>query len=153
MNIRKLNEANIENLNYNPEASEYSGCSYHYEGFSIIQREAKTTPKKIGQFVTLWKRNVRGETCPLDINDEFDFVIIICEYEDSIGHFLFPKEILAQKGCISSKKLNGKRGFRVYPIWDSPTSKQAMTSQRWQLKYFRQTVDVDKLGIEYADTL
>ncbi len=140
MNLKELNEASAKYLVYNPEAKEYNGCSYQLGSLSIIQREAKTTPQKVGQFVTLWKRNPKGETCPLEISDRFDYVVIICETQEQIGHFLFPKEVLAEKGHIRSKRSNGKRGFRVYPAWDNPTSKQAKATQSWQLQYFSKTI-------------
>ena len=35
--------------------------------------------------------------------------------------------------------------IRVYPIWDKPTSKQAMETQKWQLEYFVETNDANNL--------
>ena len=44
------------------ESTEYNACSYTVNGQKIIERTAKITPKKIGQFVTCWKRNIDGIT-------------------------------------------------------------------------------------------
>lgn len=120
------------------EASEYEGCEYILDEKKFIHRKAKITPKKIGQFVTLWKRDNRGATCPYHEDDLIDFVVIICEKGDSIGHFLFPKNILVERKIISSKN-EGKRGFRVYPTWDKPENKQAIQTQKWQITYFKTT--------------
>lgn len=125
-------------LNYikHYEAKEYLGCSYSLNGFKIIERTAKTTPKKIGQFVTCWKRNSNGITEPYKDSDEFDFFYIKTIAKEKLGVFKFPKEILIKHGILSTEKKEGKRGFRVYSIWDLHTSKQAIRTQQWQLKYF-----------------
>ncbi|WP_414839153.1 MepB family protein [Carnobacterium sp. TMP28] len=39
-------------------------------------------------------------------------------------------------------------GIRVYPIWDNPTSKQALKTKLWQLPYF---VDMSKLDNQSMD--
>jgi hypothetical protein len=43
---------------------------------------------------------------------------------------------LIKKGIISAAKKKGKRGFRVYPIWDETKNKQAQKTQKWQLDFF-----------------
>ena len=53
-----------------------------------------------------------------------------------LGQFVFPKKELISKGIISTSIKVGKRGFRVYPVWDKPLNKQAIKTQDWQLKYF-----------------
>lgn len=136
--IQKINRGRLYKYRNHTEANEYGGCEFWLEGLRYIQRTAKVTPKKTGQFVTLWKRNSIGVTSPLDIKDNFYYVVIICFQNKKIGRFLFPKNILAQKKILSSSitEVEGKRGFRVYPNWDIPTSKQAIETQRWQLAYF-----------------
>ncbi len=60
---------------------------------------------------------------------------------------MFPKAVLLEKGIISNNNISGKRGIRVYPPWDIPTSKQAEKSQLWQTKYFysinKESFDID----------
>lgn len=128
----------IQNLKFHDEAAEYEGCEYTLGRHKFIQRTAKVTPKKDGQFVTLWKRNRQGITAPFTESDDFDFVAILCHKGSKSGCFLFPKDILSEKGIlqISGKKASGKRGFRVYPTWDKPTNKQALNTQKWQQEYF-----------------
>ena len=131
-------EINLLKYKEHTEANEYGGCEYQLKGKKYIERTSKNTPKKIGQFVTLWKRNRQGVTIPFDMKDDFDFVMILCFKDKNEGRFLFPKNILHQKGVLSDKmnKKSGKRGFRVYPRWDLPQGQQALFTQNWQLKYF-----------------
>ena len=129
-------KATISNYLQNSESKEYKACSYEINGIKIIERTAKITPKKIGQFVTCWKRNVNGITEPFKDSDDFDFFIIKVFDKNSVGYFKFPKTALIKNGIISTEKKDGKRGFRVYPIWSKPTSKQAIKAQNWQLEYF-----------------
>ncbi|MDV7696185.1 MepB family protein [Chryseobacterium soli] len=118
------------------EAKEYSGCSFMVNHMNIKFRTAKITPTKTGQFVTLWKRNEKGITTPFDDSDEFDFYLIAARKEQNFGVFIFPKEVLVQKGIVSDEKKTGKRGIRVYPTWDTVESKQAIATQKWQVQYF-----------------
>jgi len=126
----------ISNYQQEIESTEYHACSYQIEGIKIIERTAKITPKKIGQFVTCWKRNANGITEPYKHSDELDFFFIKVKNEEKSGVFKFPKEVLTKYGILSTEKKDGKRGFRVYPSWDKPTSKQAIKTQHWQINYF-----------------
>jgi hypothetical protein len=118
------------------ESAEYAAHTFNINGKSVIYREAKITPTKIGQFVTIWKRNAEGITEPFTVSDAFDFIIISTRNDDKIGQFIFPKSVLLQNGVISDEKKEGKRGIRVYPPWDVVTNKQAEKTQKWQTKYF-----------------
>ena len=126
----------LTNLKQNLESKEYGACSYMLHGKIIEQRISKITPKKTGQFVTIWKRNKDGITEPFDNSDNLDFVIITARNDDNFGQFIFPKSVLADNGIINRNGKIGKRGIRVYPPWDTPTSKQAKNTQIWQLNYF-----------------
>lgn len=123
-------------ITLHPEASEYSGCSFLQDGKQVVYRTGKTTPRKMGQFVTFWKRNARGVTEPYSHQDNVQFFIIHCCSNTRIGHFILPKATLIQHGILTTTTKAGKRGFRVYPRWDTPTSKQALKTQQWQLDYF-----------------
>jgi len=128
------------------ESSEYGACTFKVNNLSIKQRTAKITPKKVGQFVTLWKRNNQGITEPHDLSDSIDLYIINVRLGNQFGQFVFPKEELLKRGILSDSDGKGKRGFRVYPSWDEPTSKQAIKTQIWQLEYFLKLNQVDKLS-------
>jgi hypothetical protein len=136
---------NFSELKLEKESAEYDACTFQLNGKSIIHRSAKITPTKIGQFVTIWKRNENRQTEPFHINDNFDLIIISSRNGDLFGQFIFPKSILLEKGIISNNEKQGKRGIRVYPIWDVTTSKQAQKTQLWQTKYFVEILE-DSVG-------
>ena len=52
------------------ESVEYGASRFGLDGHTIAFRVAKTTPTKIGQFVTIWKRPTSGSIiAPLDVDD------------------------------------------------------------------------------------
>lgn len=131
-----------------PESKEYNACQFQIDGRFVLCRTAKITPKKIGQFVTFWNRNTKGITQPFSEKDNFHFYVINVEKDNRVGRFVFPKSILIVKGIVSTEKKDGKRGFRVYPIWDTPINKQAQKTQQWQLDYFfelQKTVALERI--------
>lgn len=123
------------------ESADYSAYRFKINDKSVCYREAKITPTKTGQFVTLWKRNISGVIEPFDFSDAIDFVIISIRKEKNFGQFIFPKEILLKKGIFSTETKEGKRATRVYAPWDITNSKQAQKTQLWQLDYF---LDISK---------
>ena len=103
----------------------------------VLEFTANSTSKKIGMFVSIWKRNNEGITIPYSENDNFETMNIHCNQHGQVGRFEFPKSILLEKGIISSEKFRGKNGMRVYPSWVKPIVAQAITTQNWQLAYFK----------------
>jgi hypothetical protein len=126
----------LNNFEKEAESAEYAAATFLLNDCKIRYREAKITPTKIGQFVTLWKRNSEGITAPFHVEDDFDFAIISVQKGYNLGQFIFPKTILHEKGILADSKKDGKRGFRVYPPWDIAENKQAKQTQAWQLQYF-----------------
>lgn len=128
----------LEVLDFKTEAEskEYDACQFELSGRNILSRSAKVTPKKVGQFVTCWKRSGKGPIEPFNEYDEIDFYVVNVRTENQFGQFVFPKSILMKKGIISTDEKEGKRAFRVYPKWDIAKSKQAERTQKWQLDYF-----------------
>ncbi|MRX38244.1 hypothetical protein GJU43_03075 [Flavobacterium sp. LC2016-23] len=119
------------------ESAEYSAYRFQLNGKDICYREAKITPTKTGQFVTLWKRNQSSKTIePFDTSDAIDYVIISVRKNELFGQFIFPKSVLLAKGIFSTATKEGIRATRVYPPWDETKSKQAQKTQHWQLDYF-----------------
>lgn len=147
----------LENLSVEKESQEYNACRFLLNENMIISRTAKVTPTKIGQFVTLWKRNGDGPIQPFSTSDDFDLVIINTHFKDQFGQFVFPKSLLKTKGILSTSLKEGKRGFRVYPPWDKATSKQALTTQKWQIEYFLKMdppkeIDLDRANFLYSQS-
>lgn len=97
---------------------------------------AKTTPTKVGQFVTVWKRSPGGPIQPFDATDPVDLFVISSRDHHHFGQFVFPRDALRQRGVVSVDGSGGKRAFRVYPPWVTTTNRQASHSQEWQLRYF-----------------
>jgi hypothetical protein len=118
------------------ESKDYGACRFKLNDLEILFRTSKITPTKIGQFVTLWKRIEKGPIQPFDSSDCIDFFIISTRNKTLSGQFIFPMSILIEKGIISHHGKEGKRAIRVYPPWDTTTSKQAQKTQKWQLDYF-----------------
>lgn len=142
----------FKNFVVDAESTEYQACSFKLNSLQIIHRLSKITPTKIGQFVTIWKRNRKGITTPFDVSDNFDFIVITSKSDINLGQFVFPKAVLLEKGIISNNNISGKRGIRVYPPWDIPTSKQAVKTQLWQIKYFY-SINKDAFDVELVKNL
>lgn len=103
----------ISNYQTESESQEYNACTFQLNHLKIKHRLSKITPKKTGQFVTIWKRNNLGITIPFDDLDDFDLLIISSETDKHFGQFIFPKAILAQHKIITNNGVEGKRGIRV----------------------------------------
>ncbi|MGJ1262326.1 MepB family protein [Sphingobacterium spiritivorum] len=127
----------LQQLQFDKESSSYHAASFIAEDQNILFRKANITPKKIGQFVTLWKRNSSsGETQPFDTTDQVDRVIILVTDKDRYGVFIFSADILRKMKIFTHENITGKRGFRVYAPWDNPENKRAMKTKEWQISYF-----------------
>ncbi|MDN2700717.1 MepB family protein [Janthinobacterium sp. SUN100] len=123
------------------ESAEYGACRAELHGKRLVLRVAKTTPTKIGQFVTVWKRpHPDADIAPLDEADPVDIVIIAVadDVGDGARHgfFIFPRSVLIERGVMSRADQGGKRALRVYPPWCAPESTQAQRTQRWQAAWF-----------------
>lgn len=136
------------NIMCEKESQEYGACSFEMNNKIINFRVAKITPTKIGQFVTMWKRIDNGPIMPYDLSDALDFFVIATHNGKHFGQFVFPKNILYEKGFISKDGKGGKRAMRVYPSWDIADSFQAKKTQAWQLIYFfeiQNNIDIFKI--------
>lgn len=109
-------------------------------------RVAKQTPKKIGQFVVFWEKIATFSY------EEASDLLVITTFKDEhrYSQFIFPKKVLLKQNILRTDSHPGKMAMRVYPSWDHPTSKQAITTQNWQLPYF---VDLCNVTQEKLDSL
>ena len=135
------------------ESEDYEASVFSLNQLSIKMRTAKVTPKKNGQFVTLWKRDGDGVTQPHDYEDPVDIFIVNVKKAELLGQFVFPKNILSQRKIVSKKGIGGKRGIRVYPPWDIPKSTQAGKTQKWQKEWFLDLSNASNLDIQRAKQL
>lgn len=144
---------NLKNIKPEAESQEYAAHTFQLKEYKVLFRKAKITPTKTGQFVTLWKRNEKGITKPFDLTDEFDFYLIATRTTDKFGVFIFPKNVLHQHRILSDETRDGKRGVRVYPIWDETTNKQAKITQVWQTDYFVDLSNPEQIDINRVQNL
>ena len=143
----------LRNIQPESESHGYAALTFQLNEYSVLFRKAKITPTKTGQFVTLWKRNKKGITEPFDLKDEFNFYLIAAKTLTSFGVFIFPKRVLHENKILSDQTIDGKRGIRVYPIWDETMNKQAQKTQSWQTKYFLDLSNADETDINRAKNL
>lgn len=144
----------ITSLRIEPESGEYGASRFNVNGYNVAFRIAKTTPRKIGQFVTIWKRlNPTDEIMPIDITDNIDFIVINVFDEINLGQFIFDKKILLEKDIFSKNSRGGKRAFRVYPPWAEPFSSQALKTQKWQSSYFFDLMKDETININQVRRL
>jgi hypothetical protein len=143
----------LSNIEIEKESSEYAAHRFEINNLKILFRQAKITPTKVGQFVTLWKRAKDKDPIePFEITDTINLFVINVKTEKRFGQFVFPKSVLIEKGIVSDKK-EGKRAIRVYPPWDKTENKQAQKTQKWQLDYFLEIPFDEIININQAKTL
>ncbi|MET3985720.1 MepB family protein [Streptomyces sp. PvR034] len=118
------------------ESGEYAAHEFTLDGRAVRFRVAKTTPTKVGQFVTVWQRSTAGPIRPFDVTDPVDLFVISTRADHHFGQFVFPVHALRRHGVVSVNGSGGKRAFRVYPPWVTPTNRQAGNAQAWQLDFF-----------------
>jgi hypothetical protein len=118
------------------EGVEYAACTIMLGGRETRYRQAKITPTKNGQFVTLWRRNREGITAPFDEADTAELFVVDVASGARRGQFVFGKAELARRAILSRAGIGGKRAIRVYPPWDVAASRQARSSQDWQLQCY-----------------
>lgn len=117
--------------------SKYGAGTFHLNSRTVRFRVANITPTKVGQFVAFWEKDINGKNQPYLYEEASDLLVITTfKNENEFGQFIFPKEVLLEKDIFRSTSTKGKMAMRVYPIWDSPSSKQAINTQKWQLPYF-----------------
>ena len=151
--VFKVCNNELTNLDPEQESQEYFAYTFNLNNQKVKFRIAKITPKKIGQFVSIWKRDKNGITKPHELNDEFAYWIIAVRKEMKLGVFIFNKTILIEKKILASKTAPGKRGMRVYPTWDLTESKHAEKTQLWQSEYFVEISNENKIDIAKAKKL
>ncbi|MEV6434322.1 MepB family protein [Streptomyces anulatus] len=119
-----------------PESADYAAHGFTLDGRVVAFRVARTTPTKAGQFVTVWQRSAEGPIRPFDAEDGVDLFVISARDDGRLGQFVFPCDVLRERGIVSRNGVGGKRGFRIYPPGAVTTSRQARGTQAWQVEYF-----------------
>ncbi|WP_297956725.1 MepB family protein [uncultured Neisseria sp.] len=136
------------------ESAEYGAVRFEMDGQTCLFRQAKHTPKKIGQFVALWKRPaMSGEIAPFDRDDGIDKVIVLADEHPRFGVFVFPCRLLVEKDIFSEQSIGGKRAFRVYAPWVMPSAAQAKRAKIWQCTHFAELTDTTQGLAQLAKVL
>ncbi|WP_128896854.1 MepB family protein [Longirhabdus pacifica] len=122
----------------------YGAGTFKLNVRSVRFRVARKTPHKVGQFVSFWEKDEHDKNQPYCYEDAPDLLVIHTFFApDKFGQFIFPKEILFKQNIFRTSNTKGKMAMRVYPSWDTPTSKQGIITQKWQLPYFVDLRNVD----------
>ncbi|MFK8907860.1 MepB family protein [Streptomyces sp. YS-3] len=136
-----------------PESAEYAAHEFTVDGLSVRFRVARTTPTKVGQFVTVWQRSAQGPIRPFDADDGVGLFVISSRDSGHFGQFVFPGDVLCERGVVSRAGVGGKRGFRVYPPWVTTTNRQARGTQAWQVEHFLPLDEDSPVDVSRAHTL
>lgn len=138
----------VDFIQLESQNEEYDGLCFKLEGRSVRYRTAKTTPKKVGQFVAFWEKNVENKNEAFKAEESPDYLIITVYDNHQWGQFIFPKEILIKKNIYQTLGNKGRMAMRLYPDWLTELNATAKKTQAWQKEYFiNQTggVNSDKL--------
>src|SRR5699024_5788543 len=145
----ELNDLTIRSNQKENQNSEYGAGTFQLSSRTVRFRVANITPTKAGQFVSFWEKDRNNKNQPYLYVEAPDlFVITTFKNENEFGQFIFPKEVLLEKGILRSDLTKGKMAIRVYPSWDNPSSKQAIQTQKLQLPYFVDMRNPNKLPLE-----
>ncbi|WP_332650065.1 MepB family protein [Lysinibacillus sp. 54212] len=139
----------IKDIMEETQNAEYGAGIFQLNSKSIRFRVAKITPTKTGQFVAFWEKDDQNKNQAFSLEKGTDLLVITVFTNDKrFGQFVFPKEVLLQHNILKTATQKGKMAMRVYPSWDTPTSKQARATQKWQLPYFVSLEDADSLDVQ-----
>ncbi|HDC9896566.1 TPA: MepB family protein [Staphylococcus aureus] len=129
-------ESEVKDLTEEKYNQDYEALTFSFKEETYQSRLAKKTPTKAGYFVTCWTKDENNCNQPYAKEAFADYLMIIVIDEELSGYFLFPRELLVEKGILTTFEHKGKMAFRVYPKWCNQLNKTAGQTQKWQCKYF-----------------
>jgi len=131
------NHLTIKNIREETQNSDYGAGIFQLNSKSVRFRVAKITPTKVGQFVSFWEKDAANKNQAFSYENATDLLVInTFNNNGDFGQFVFPKEVLLKQNILKTANTKGKMALRVYPSWDTPTSKQAIVTKKWQSPYF-----------------
>lgn len=135
--IYEPNHLTLKSVQEERQNAKYGAGTFQLASKTVRFRVANITPTKVGQFVALWEKDENNKNQPFSYEEAPDLLVITTfKNENEFGQFIFPKETLLKQNILRSSSTKGKMAIRVYPSWDSPSSKQAEETQKWQSPYF-----------------
>ncbi|GAK08188.1 MepB family protein [Geomicrobium sp. JCM 19038] len=147
--VYEPNQFTVKAIQEEVHNKKYGAGTFHLMSKTVRFRVAHQTPTKIGQFVSLWEKDTDGKNRPYSYEASPDLIVITTfRNERQFGQFIFPKEVLFKRGILHSPSTKGKMAMRVYPCWDEPNNKQAISTQNWQLPYFIDMSNPSRLPLE-----
>ncbi|MCY8315611.1 MepB family protein [Bacillus vallismortis] len=142
------NHFTIHAIREEAQNSDYGAGIFQLHSKSIRFRVAKITPNKIGQFVAFWEKDGNDKNQAFSYEKATDLLVInTFTNHNKFGQFVFPKEVLVKQNILKTATTKGKMGIRVYPRWETPTSKQAIETQKWQLAYFVEVNNTNRFSV------
>lgn len=144
------NHLTIKDIREETQNSDYGAGIFQLNSKSVRFRVAKITPTKIGQFVAFWEKDLDNKNQAFSYENATDLLVIntFTNNNHYFGQFVFPKEVLVKQNILKTAAVKGKMAIRVYPSWDTPTSKQAIATQKWQSPYFAAVNNKNSLQIQ-----
>ncbi len=143
------NHLTIKAIREEAQNSDYGAGIFQLNSKTVRFRVAKITPTKIGQFVAFWEKDRDNKNQAFSYENATDLLVInTFTSNNHFGQFVFPKEVLVKQNILKTAIAKGKMAIRVYPSWDTPTSKQAIETQKWQLAYFVDVNNTNSLPIK-----
>ncbi len=115
---------------------EYEGFVLTLDDWTYRSRRARKTPNKKGYFTVFWKKGEDDRNRPYTLDECTDWLIITILDQGKKGQFVFPKEVMASKGIVTTGSSKGKMAMRVYPDWVTGLNPTAKKTQAWQSAYF-----------------
>ncbi|MDM5234135.1 MepB family protein [Lysinibacillus pakistanensis] len=142
------NHLTIKNIREESQNSDYGAGVFQLNSKSVRFRVAKITPNKVGQFVSFWEKDEANKNQAFSYDNATDLLVInTFNNTGDFGQFVFPKEVLLKQNILKTANTKGKMAIRVYPSWDTPTSKQAIATKKWQSPYFVKMEATTRLSI------
>ncbi|MCY8544465.1 MepB family protein [Bacillus vallismortis] len=142
------NHFTINAIREEAQNSDYGAGIFQLHSKSIRFRVANITPNKIGQFVAFWEKDGNDKNQAFPYEKATDLLVInTFTNHNKFGQFVFPKEVLVKQNILKTATTKGKMGIRVYPRWETPTSKQAIETQKWQLAYFVEVNNTNRFSV------
>ena len=128
-------ESEVKDLTEEKYNQDYEALTFSFKEETYQSRLAKKTPTKAGYFVTCWTKDENNCNQPYSKEAFADYLMIIVIDEELSGYFLFPRELLVEKGILTTFEHKGKMAFRVYPRGGNHGKKTEGKTQRGKGKW------------------
>ena len=99
---------------------------------------SKKNTEKRRVFYSFLKKDKNNMNIPYTNEDLGTELVIVVIDNDKKGLFIIPNEVAICKKILSTKNSKGKMSMRFYPPWCTNLNTTAQSTQKWQLKFFRE---------------